>query len=130
MKETLHCEAGHKWTRDVVRGRKPQWCPDHRPAPPKPAERRTEAPRPIVVDTVPAPKPQTAKPVPSVTNERARWIKTVLDNAIDCHCPIDPQMTDDELMTVQSCTPGWVCSTLDYIRRSKVNYKRHSLITI
>jgi hypothetical protein len=30
MVETLECRAGHEWTRESRRGRKPVWCPEHR----------------------------------------------------------------------------------------------------
>jgi hypothetical protein len=36
--ETLRCRAGHDFTRPLVRGKKPQWCPDHRPQAKKPVE--------------------------------------------------------------------------------------------
>ncbi len=28
---TLHCQAGHDWERPSQRGRRPLWCPEHRP---------------------------------------------------------------------------------------------------
>lgn len=31
MLETLHCLDGHDWKRERSRGRKPVWCPEHRP---------------------------------------------------------------------------------------------------
>lgn len=56
---------------------------------------------------------------------RSEWIAATLAAHPECHCPIDPDMTDDELMTVKSCRPGWQCSVLDFIRRDVVNYQRH-----
>jgi hypothetical protein len=31
MLETLYCNAEHSFSREKVRGRKPVWCPEHRP---------------------------------------------------------------------------------------------------
>jgi hypothetical protein len=31
--EALYCENGHHWEREIKRGKKPRWCPEHQPAP-------------------------------------------------------------------------------------------------
>ena len=49
----------------------------------------------------------------------------ILDSRIGCSCEVRADMTDDELMKVQSCNSRWVCSTLDKIRRLYVDLGRH-----
>lgn len=56
---------------------------------------------------------------------RSEWIATTLAAHPECKCPIDPAMTDDELMVVKSCRLGWQCSVLDFIRREVTDYQRH-----
>lgn len=43
---TLHCQAGHTWERQSQRGRRPLWCPEHRPTDgaPVPVKQPDEAP--------------------------------------------------------------------------------------
>lgn len=57
MTEKLKCKAGHEWARKPSRGRKPEWCPKHKPHVRKPVERLRKAPEPIVEEVKPEPAP-------------------------------------------------------------------------
>jgi hypothetical protein len=43
---TLHCSAGHDWQRLSQRGRRPLWCPEHRPVTPEPVAATAKPERP------------------------------------------------------------------------------------
>jgi hypothetical protein len=56
--EVLRCRAGHDFARKVVRGKKPVWCPEHRPvvAVATPKARREACTTIVDGETVEAPK--------------------------------------------------------------------------
>jgi uncharacterized protein YunC (DUF1805 family) len=67
-----------------------------------------------IYDELPTDLPQTA---------RIKHIQSVLDNRGLCTCEIRPDMTDAELLAVESCNPYWICGILDGIRRTEVGSK-------
>jgi hypothetical protein len=69
--ETLRCRAGHDFTRPLVRGKKPAWCPDHRPQVKKPVE---ALPEPL--SAAPEPAPKSEQPVLSATLVKALVAET------------------------------------------------------
>ena len=96
---TLYCELGaHHWERETKRGRAPINCPEHQP---------------VKVERTPR------------ASARVTTIEAYLAKRGSCTCKIDPTMTDEELQHVESCTPHWVCPTLDKVRASVTNYRRH-----
>jgi hypothetical protein len=55
MLETLTCNAGHNFSRERVRGRKPVWCPEHRPV--------IATSKPVVDNDQPVMKPAVHAPM-------------------------------------------------------------------
>lgn len=111
--QTLHCESGdHDYDWPVKRGRKPRNCPAHKPEPGTEVKHH-EGPEDL-----------------------SRVIRSTLDRlgkrAINCRCGIVPTMTRQQLTALGAgCTgrvhkpgdlagsdPGYVCPTLDTIRRA------------
>lgn len=104
---TLHCRLGnHEWERPSKRGRQPENCPEHKPAP-------GEMKRPLSDD---------AKVDKSHAYEKKRRenIEAILSQArhMSCKCGITPDMTDEQLKKLRSCTdPHYVCATLEQVHR-------------
>jgi hypothetical protein len=113
---TLFCEAGqHNWERESQRGRKPFNCPEHASAAPKvklQAVRAEGEPQRAI-------RPERQR---KTRESRVSIVETILANRPEhCHCDIRPDMTHAELIYVKSCTPYWVCPTLDKVRRLSPN---------
>jgi hypothetical protein len=144
---TLYCELGkHEWQRAAKRGRKPTNCPDHQPEPAHAITARLADPpqlwcalgqhhwtRELTRGRAPANCPEHRPVAAKVSSEDGRssariaGIQAMIDaRPPDCTCRIEAMMSDDELQKVESCKLGYVCSTLDKVRRHYVNYGRHT----
>lgn len=130
MLQTLHCQIGnHEWTRETKRGRKPINCPEHKPAiavvNPKPISGYEGDVQRRVLTTAQQKKMATARKHKSAS-EREKKIREIMASpkAERCKCGITPKSTDDELraMCLHSCTPNYVCPTLDTCMRTVYTY--------
>jgi len=98
--QTLRCLAGnHDYIRPLKRGRVPVNCPEHSNTP-------------------------QAKAIQEPSKARIATITEIINHRGEgCSCQIYPEISDRELMRgALSCSPHWVCSTLDKVRRMVVDY--------
>ena len=71
--EVLHCKHGHDWRRPPQAGKKPIWCPEHRPKTRKRSGGRTEAPEATPAEAprsrIVVTEPPPTEPVPEKADE-------------------------------------------------------------
>lgn len=96
--ETLPCKAGHSFTRERTRGRKPEWCPEHRPVTPKPVARPTKTSQATPKAKTKPPVAPRPRPEPKEDKPKTAFSQTTLQGYLaEIQEVLDHPSVNDEL---------------------------------